>query len=178
MQSFTCLVLAQTASKGLPGFIPGANGSLMLDFVFTAMFGIVAVLAYSIFQVKRQGRYQLHKWIQLTLGAVLVVAVTAFEIDMRFFTDWEALASGSRYYEKGEWDAVWISLVVHLCFAIPTPFVWLYVIVMALRRFPNPARPGAHSASHATWGWIATVGMFLTAITGWLFYVLAFMSPR
>lgn len=150
----------------------------MLDFVFVAMFGIVLALGYSIYLVKQQRRYQLHKWIQLTLGAVLVLAVTAFEIDMRFFTDWKALASASRYFKPNEWDVVKISLVIHLCFAIPTPFLWLYVIAMALRHFPNPATPGVHSASHKFWGWLAVVGMLLTAVTGWIFYVLAFMSPR
>jgi uncharacterized membrane protein YozB (DUF420 family) len=160
----------------LPGFIPGANGSLMLDFVFAAMFAIVVLLGYSIYAVK-QRKYRLHKWLQLTLGIVLLVAVGAFEIDMRFFTDWEELASQSRYFRAGEWDAVWISLVIHLCFAVPTPFLWIYVIVAALRRFPNPPTPSPHSANHKFFGWLAVVAMCLTALTGWLFYIIAFMSP-
>jgi uncharacterized membrane protein YozB (DUF420 family) len=170
-------LFAQATMPRLPGFIPGASGSFMLDFVFAAMFGIVLVLLASIYLVKRR-KYQLHKWIQIALAIVMVIAVTAFEIDVRFFTDWRALAANSRFRNPERWDAIMISLAIHLCFAIPTPFVWIYVIATALRRFPDPARPSGHSASHKFWGWIATVGMLLTAVTGWIFYVLAFMSPR
>jgi uncharacterized membrane protein YozB (DUF420 family) len=174
---FAMPLLAQAnAPAALPGFIPGANGSFMLDFVFTAMFGILLALGYSIYLVKYRRKYELHKRLQLVLASVLLVAVLAFEIDMRFFTDWEVLASRSRFYVENTWDAVWISLTVHLCFAIPTPVVWIYVIVQALRKFPNPAAPGKHSADHKFWGWLAAAGMLLTAITGWIFYVLAFMS--
>ena len=55
----------------------------MLDLVFLAMFAVLPVLGWSIAQVKYHRRYLLHKRVQLTLGAVLLVTVSAFEIDMR-----------------------------------------------------------------------------------------------
>lgn len=166
---------APPAFDGLPGFL-GTRGSLMLDLVFLAMFAIVPALLLSIYLVRFRQRYQLHKTLQLTLGSVLLLAVAAFEIDMRLFTDWEQRAAPSPYYSAEGWSAVWIALVIHLCFAIPTTLLWIYVIVQALRKFPRVPAPGPHSLSHVVWAWLATVGMLMTAVTGWGFYWLAFVA--
>jgi len=163
-------LLAQTS-----GFLP-TRGSLMLDVVFVAMFAIVPVLMFSIYLVKYRQSYTLHKIIQIISAAVLLIAVVAFEIDVRLFTDWEQLAAASPYYQADVWCPVWIVLAVHLCFAVPTPVLWVVVIVQALRRFPSPPVPGQHSGSHKTWGWVATMGMVLTAVTGWVFYWMAFVA--
>ncbi len=158
------------------GFLP-TRGSVMLDFVFVAMFGIIAVMGVSIYLVRYRRLYELHKWIQLVTAVVLLVAVTAFEIDLRFVTkDWEKLAEPSPYYEPGTWNAVWYTLVIHLCFAVPTPFLWIFVIVQALRKFPRPTMPGQHSRQHIFWARLAAVGMLCTAVTGWVFYWLAFVA--
>ena len=172
------LLLAQSAETGpvpLPGFIPGSRGSLMLDVVFLAMFLIVPLMAASIYLVKYRRRFTPHKWLQLGMGLVLLVAVVAFEIDMRFFTDWEDLARPSRFWSDSGQNWVWYSLIVHLCFAVPTPVLWVFVIVQALRKFPSPPRPNAYSSSHKFWARLAAIEMTLTAVTGWVFYVLAFM---
>ena len=169
-------IIAQASDfPGIDGFL-GTRGSIMLDFVFLAMFAVVPVLMVSIYLVKC-GRYQLHKWIQIVTGAVLLLAVLAFEVDMRFFTDWELRAAPSPYYTvDGEWNAVWYALVLHLFTAIPAPVLWTVVIVRAVRRFPNPPAPGAHSPSHIRWAWVATVAMVLTSVSGWVFYYLAFVA--
>jgi uncharacterized membrane protein YozB (DUF420 family) len=146
----------------------------MLDVVFLAMFAVLPVLAVSIYLVKQRRAYALHKRIQITLAAVLLVTVTAFEIDLNYVTkDWRPLAEQSRFYESGWVDrCLWI----HLTFAVPTPLIWVFVIMQALRRFPNPPAPNEYSRRHARWGWLATVCMFGTAITGWLFYWMAFVA--
>jgi hypothetical protein len=163
------------AAAPLPGFIPGSRGSLMLDVVFLAMFLIVPLMGASIYLVKYRRRFTPHKWLQLGMGIVLLVAVAAFEIDMRFFTEWEDMAQASRFWSDSGQNWVWYSLIVHLCFAIPTPLLWIFVIVQALRKFPSPPRPNAYSPSHIFWARLAAVEMTLTAVTGWVFYVLAFM---
>ena len=102
---------------------------------------------------------------------------TSFELDMRFFTDWRERAAPSRFFDPADgWNAVWIGLTVHLFFAIPTPLLWIVVIVRAIRNFPHPPQPGAHSRSHIFWAWLATVEMGMTALTGWIFYWLAFVA--
>jgi uncharacterized membrane protein YozB (DUF420 family) len=158
----------------IPGFL-GTRASVMLDVVFVAMFLVLPVLAISIAWV-RKANYRTHKRLQLSLGAVLLLAVVAFELDMRFSTDWRALAAKSPYYRSDGWSPVWVALCVHLSFAIPAAFLWTYVMVQALRKFPKPPSPGAHSAAHKFWGWLAVICMTMTAITGWVFYYLAFVA--
>jgi len=147
----------------------------MLDVVFLAMFAIVPVLAWSIYLVRYRHRYELHKRIQIALGVVLLVAVGAFEVDMQIVTKrdgWLARAEPSPYFP----DGVWRSLYIHLAFAVPTPLLWIYVIVQALRKFPNPAGPGAHSRTHRITARLAAIGMTMTALTGWVFYWISFVS--
>jgi putative membrane protein len=154
------------------GFLP-TRATFMLDFVFVAMFAVLPILAFSIRLIKRR-QYAWHKRIQIALAIVLLVAVTAFEIDLNFITkNWRPLAEPSPYYASGWVD---YSLWIHLMFAVPTPFLWITVIVQALRKFPNPAAPNAHSRQHTRWGWLAAAGMAMTAITGWIFYYLAFVA--
>jgi len=173
MNAFPSL-LADAVSPGLDGFL-GTRASIMLDVVFVAMFAVLPVMTYSLMVVKRT-RFALHKLLQLALGSVLLVAVLAFEIDMRFFTDWTARAAPSPYFQGEGWNGVWISLAIHLAFAVPTLVVWIAVISLALRRFPAPPQPGAHSHLHMQLGWLAALGMTLTAATGWVFYWLAFVA--
>lgn len=159
---------------GMDGFL-GTRGSLMVDIVFLAMFAVLPVLAYSIWLAKR-GNLALHKRVQVTLALILLVAVTAFEVEMRV-SGWEERAMDSPYWTSQAWDdPVHYSLGVHLCFAIPTAFLWLFVVVRALRQFPKPVAPNEHSRSHRFWAPLASLGMFMTATTGWLFYWLAFAA--
>ncbi|MDG2012266.1 MAG: DUF420 domain-containing protein [Pirellulaceae bacterium] len=152
------------------GFLP-TRGTFMLDFVFIAMFLIVLILGVSIFLVRKKRLFRLHKRIQLLTAAILLAAIIAFEIDVRFFTQWQELAKPSRFYEQG-----WVhwALGVHLVFAIPTPFIWIYTIVMALKNFATDPQPNNYSPKHKFWGWVSTVFMVLTAATGWVFYLMAF----
>jgi putative membrane protein len=161
--------------NGINGFL-GTRASLMLDVVFLAMFAIVPLLSLSLYCVKRRLRYGLHKRLQLGMAAILLVAVSLFELDMRLFTDWRARAAGSPYYSADGWSLVWASLTVHLGFAVPTLVLWIAVIALAWRRFPTPPRPASHSETHRVLGWLAAIGMTMTAATGWLFYWLAFAA--
>ena len=161
--------------NGINGFL-GTRASLMLDVVFVAMFAIVPLLALSLYFIRRRRDYGAHKRLQLGMAAVLLVAVGLFELDMRFFTDWRARAAASPYYAENGWSMVWAALTVHLGFAVPTLVLWIAVVALALRRFPAPPRPSSHSEAHRVLGWLATIGMTMTAATGWVFYWLAFAS--
>ena len=153
------------------GILP-TRGSVMLDLVAIGMLVVVAALMVSVYLVKVKRKYLLHKRIQLSLGILLLVVVTAFEIEMRFFVEWSDLAKASPFYESG---IVHWALGVHLCFAIPTPLLWIYVIFGALRRFDPIPKPNKYSEHHRRFAWIAAIGMVLTAVTGWVFFVLAFV---
>lgn len=157
------------------GFL-GTRGSWMIDMVFVAMFAVLPVLCWSIYGVRRKRAYAGHKRWQLALGIALLLAVSAFELEMRLY-GWQHRAEPSPYWRAGALND-WIdwSLLVHLCFAIPTFVLWIVVIIRALRNFPRPPHPAAHSRSHRRWGWSAAIGMTLTAVTGWVFYWFAFVA--
>jgi len=144
----------------------------MIDFVFVAMFAVILVLAVSIYLVKVAKQFNVHKWIQIALAVILLIAVAAFEVDVQFFTDWKALAAPSQVGMPTIKGLLWI----HLFFAVPTPFLWVAVIWLGLSRFPSPPVPGKHSETHRKLGWIAAIGMLMTAITGWVFYYAAFVA--
>lgn len=160
---------------GIDGFL-GTRASLMLDIVFLAMFAVIPVMGIAIALARYRRQYKLHKQIQLTLGIVLLAAVVLFEIDMRFVSGWVDRAKASPYFASEGTSPVHISLYVHLVFAVTTALLWVYVIVQALRKFASPPVPNAYSATHKFWGRVAAIDMTLTAITGWIFYWLAFVA--
>ena len=159
----------------MDGFL-GTRASLMLDIVFLAMFVVIPLLGWSIYAVKFQRRYAIHKRMQLTLAGVLAVAVALFELDMRL-NGWRARAQASPYFgSEAAPGLVWDALCVHLFFAVTTAALWTMVTMQAVRHFPRPPQPNQHSAWHLRFGKLAAVDMLMTAITGWIFYWLAFMA--
>ncbi|MBI3839584.1 MAG: DUF420 domain-containing protein [Planctomycetia bacterium] len=160
---------------GIDGFL-GTRATFMLDVVVLAMLALLPVLALSIYLVKYRNQYALHKKIQLTLGSVLLVTVVLFELDMRV-NGWRHRAEASPYFgQEGSIDWVSIVLGVHLCFAVTAAVLWAVVIAQALLRFPNPPAPAEHSAWHRRFGKLAAYDLLCTAITGWIFYWLAFVA--
>jgi uncharacterized membrane protein YozB (DUF420 family) len=155
---------------GIDGFL-GTRAPLMLDVLVIAMLAVMLTLAWSIYQVKVRRRYQLHKWTQITLAAVLLVTVVFFEIDIRLH-GWTSRAAGQVGGEPAV--AVWYALYFHLVFAVTTVVLWPIVIFLALRSFPDPPRPAQHSKIHVPLARLAAADMVLTTITGWLFYWVAF----
>ena len=156
---------------GYDGFL-GSRASFMLDVIAVVMFFVVALMCWSIYQVRCHKRYTLHKRTQLALAAILLIAVIAFEIDMRIY-GWEDRAAGS--IDGSAAPTVWKALYAHLMFAISSACLWPLVIYRALRQFPVKPVPSPHSRSHVFWARLAAIDMLLTAVTGWVFYYLAFL---
>ncbi|MFP6612522.1 MAG: DUF420 domain-containing protein [Pirellulales bacterium] len=160
---------------GINGFL-GTRASLMLDIVFLAMFAVLPVMAWSIYLVKFKRLYTAHKQMQLTIGIVLAVAVTLFEIDIRI-NEWRPRAEKSPYYDADMLRG-WVnwSLWVHLFFAITTVVLWIFVIVQAPRKFSKVPLPNPYSPKHIFWARLAAIDMALTSFTGWAFYYIAFVA--
>jgi len=131
---------------------------------------IVPTLAYSIRAV-RQGRYELHRKIQLTLAVILAVAVTIFELDVRL-RGWRHLAEPSPYF--GTW--LFPVLYVHLVFAVATTLLWAVATWHGVKRMGRPARAGPHSRRHRLIGRATAIATVATTLTGWTFYYLAFIA--
>lgn len=154
------------------GFLP-ARGSPMLDTVVVAMFAVVVVLVFSVVAVRFGKKHRLHRFLQLSLAVALLLVVIAFELEVRFFTNWRELATPSPYYADGTADRL---LGLHLAFAIPTPFVWGAVIWYALKHYKNGFADGRSRQIHRWGGRLGAALMILTAITGWIFYWAAFVA--
>ncbi|HUQ71358.1 MAG TPA: DUF420 domain-containing protein [Planctomycetaceae bacterium] len=161
------------------GFL-GNRASFMLDFVVVALALVVPILLFSLYAVKVRRQYALHRNLQLLLGVVLLIAVTAFEIDLHLVQGgWENVVAKQQPPLTSEQIAhVRLLLRIHLVFATTTPVLWATTIFLALRHMPNPPQPCAHSRLHKTLGWLSTVDLTLTSITGVVFYYGAFMAAR
>lgn len=160
------------------GFL-GNDSSFMLDFVVCALALVVPILLYSLWLVKFKRNYALHRFLQLLLGGVLLVAVGAFEVDMRLHGGWENIVNKNPEAPRltiDELSHVRQLLYIHLIFAVSTPFLWAATIYQALKKFPLPIQPSEHSGRHKLFGWLSTIDLTLTSVTGLIFYYVAFMK--
>ncbi len=161
------------------GFL-GYPTTFMLDFVVCALVLVVPLLLLSLWLVKFRRQYLAHKRLQIVLGVVLLAAVTAFEVDVQLVHGgWEKIVAKQNLEEAAlaaKIASVRPWLLVHLVFAITTPFLWVATIVLALKRFGSNPAPGAHSKLHSLLGWASTIDITLTSVTGLLFYYVAFMK--
>lgn len=159
------------------GFLGPDASTFMLDFVVTALVLIVPALLASLYLVKFRRNYGAHRNLQLVLAGVLLLAVIAFEVDIRAHGGWEAIvgrrtpALSAEQRESVKW-----TLYVHLVFAVSTPLLWGTTIALALKRMPKPPVPCPHSRLHKTLGWLSVIDLVLTSATGLLFYYRAFIA--
>ena len=161
------------------GFL-GYPTTFMLDFVVCALALIVPLLLWSLWLVKFHRRYVVHKRMQIALGIVLLLAVTAFEVDVQMVHGgWENIVARQPLSPEvltAKINDVRPWLLVHLVFAVTTPLLWIVTITLALLRFENPPAPGRHSRLHRILGWASTIDITLTSVTGLLFYYVAFVQ--
>ena len=161
---------AATRAAGIDGFL-GTRASLGMDVVLVGLLALLPVLAWSIALVRR-GRYAAHKSLQLFIVATLAVAIVVFEIDIRLVSDWKLRAAASPWWPGG----VLAALGIHLVFAVTTFGLWAWVVWEALMRFPVPPAPATHGPRHRRLARLAAVDLACTAVTGVVFYWLAFVA--
>lgn len=159
------------------GFL-GYRSTFMLDFVVSALLLIVPLLLFSLYAVKIKHNFVLHKKLQILLGAVLLVAVAAFEVDVQIMHGgWQNIVKQREVpLTPEQFDYVRNVLYVHLLFAVSTPFFWATTLILALKRIPNPPVPCAHSSLHKKLGWISTIDITLTSLTGLYWYYVALVA--
>ena len=168
--SETTSVQADRDYPGLDGFL-GTRASLGMDVVLVGLIALLPVLAWSIAAVRR-GAYGLHKRLQLVVVVLLLAAILFFEIDVRFLSDWKTRAETSPFWPAG----VLAALGVHLVFAISTFVLWVWTVWEALARFPVPPGPAPHGPRHRRMARLAALDLVATAVTGFIFYWLAFAA--
>jgi len=164
--------------RGIDGFL-GTRASLGMDVVLVGLLALLPVLAWSVVLVRR-GHYSAHRRLQLFIVAALLAAIVVFEIDIRLFSDWRLRAAGGPEWAgkaNGWWPAgVLTALGIHLVFAISTLVLWAWVVWEAVTRFPAPPAPGSHGPRHRVMARLAAADLVLTAVTGSVFYWLAFVA--
>lgn len=150
----------------------------MLDFVVVALVLVVPILVYSLVALKVGRNYRLHRQLQLLLGIVLLVAVGLFEIDLQFIQKGWMNVVNKREIKLTDDQLGFVRTVlrIHLVFAISTPLLWGATIWLALKRFPSPPTPSPHSELHKKLGWISTIDLVMTSVTGLIFYYFAFVA--
>ena len=163
-------VAASAVLPGIDGFL-GSRASLGMDVVLVGLFALLPILAVSIVVV-RQGKYQLHKKLQIFIIAALLAAIAVFEIDIRLISDWKVRAEPSPFWPS----MVLVALAIHLVFAISTLVLLLWVLIEAWRQFPSPPAPASHSRRHRIFARLAATDLLATTVTGVIFYWLAFVS--
>lgn len=151
------------------GFL-GYEASLMLDVVVVSLVVVVPLLGLSLGLVRFGKSYRLHRRLQVLLGAILLIAVTLFEIDMR-------LSGGFWQMSKNDSTGMHVLLYCHLFFAISTVGLWAVTLGLAHCRFlrDDPV-PGDHSRLHRRLGWLSTLDIIATAVTGLLVYYYGFVA--
>lgn len=147
-----------------------SRAPLTIDVLAYLILMIVPLQILSISLLRWRRTYNLHKYLQLIMGIGLGLVLLAFEIEMRL-VGWRQYAEDSPLYDT------WLlpALVLHLIFAIPTLFLWIVTIYGAIKNFPSSPKPSKYSIIHKRFGRLAAWMMLATAITGWLFYYLAFV---
>ena len=115
--------------------------------------------------------------IQLCLAGGLLILLVFFEIDIQYFENWRERAAASPYYDAATGQRP------RALFALDPPaFATTTLDTLA------PDHPAGVTSSrtrrapigtvvfHARWGMVAAIDMVLTAVTGWAFYLLAFVA--
>lgn len=152
------------------GFL-GYKSSFMLDVVALSLLLVVPLLVWSLYLVKVMRRYVAHRRLQTLLGLVLLVAVSAFEIDMRMQGGIDGILAKRLVPLTPDQRSVFNGLlVVHLVFAVSTVLLWGLTLILAWKRTPRPTAPSPHSRLHKRLGWLSAIDITLTAITGLMVY--------
>lgn len=157
------------------GFL-GFHASFMLDAVVVALVLVVPVLVYSLYLVKVRRDFVTHRNLQIGLAITLLAAVMAFEVDLHFIQGgWLNVVKKGPSVSETQLQFIHQILRIHLIFAGSTPILWATTIILAWRNMPNPPKPSPHSRVHKLLGWMSTVDLVLTSITGLVFYYVAFV---
>jgi len=161
------------------GFL-GHDASFMLDFVVTALIVLVPIQLYSLYLVKFRRNFLWHRNLQVALGLTLLVAVTAFEVDMQLIHGgWMNVVNKDPDVPRLTSEKiahVQQVLRIHLLFAITTPLLWGITLFLALRNYRAPKFVGPHSRWHKPLGWLSVVDLVGTSVTGLWFYYVAFVT--
>lgn len=150
------------------GFL-GTSAPLMMDIIVVSLTLIVPCLAYSI-RLAKAGNIKAHRVFQIVLSAILLFAVTLFELEMQWVGGIESIMEKDRYTTPFR-----IYLWIHISISISTIIVWGITAYKALKAYDGEHLAVNHRALHRKLGWASTLLLLLTSLTGLGVYAWCFL---
>lgn len=154
----------------LPQGFLGTRGDVLMDLVVLSFIVILPVLVIS-WRAARTGDYRRHRLIQISLVMVLAIAVGLFEVDLKLSGGIFELTKDSRYAGTELLSGL---IYGHMMVAIGSVLVWLPLIILSLRRFPNPPVSNAFGPTHRLWGRIGMLLMMASGLSAIPLYYVGF----
>ena len=142
-----------------------------MDTVLVSFVIILPLLIYS-WRQARSKQYASHRFWQITIFSLLVVAVGLFEADMVMAGGIFVLTEMSRYSGETAFNAL---IYTHTIIAILAALLWIVLVILSVRKFGNPPRPNQFSATHRVLGRTGMVLMMLAGITAVPVYYYGFV---
>ena len=148
-----------------------SRAPIIFDIVALFLIAAVPAIIWGVLQASHHKNLKRHRNIQLINCIALLLVISGFELLLRQ-SNWREAAKISPFYGPGLEEI----LSIHLICATVALILWLVVPAMAYLKFPHPVRPGRHSKIHRRLGGATVVSTIATALSGWLFYYLAFIA--
>ncbi len=148
----------------------GSRASTAYDLAYLILLLMIPILTWSLELLLLRKNYLLHKKVQLFLTMTFLIATALFFTDF-FLHGWRHRAAAS----VAEIPAItYMTLAIHLAFWLITGLIWIGLLVQSLRKIPNPPQPCEFGPFYVFWLIMLALQFFLTTLTGWEFYMLAF----
>lgn len=148
----------------------GARGDALIDIGILSIVAVVPILLWS-WSLARSKQWTLHKRVQLATASLLGIVVLLFEIDLNQLGGIFKVTADSAYAGTATLNFwIWI----HTAFAISSTFVWLFLVLASLIKFPSPPEPRAFP-SHRYFGRLAMVLMLGSGATAIPMYIYGFV---
>lgn len=155
----------------LPAGFLGTRGDLLMDLVVVAIV-LTPVLFLVAVRFARRGQYVRHRNLQTGLLGALLLAVIAFEVDIRASGGTQAFMAESPYL--GTAFLTWL-LRIHVLIAVVTFGVWSVLVGRAWRARMD-RHPHLFSAVHRRRGYWVFAGVVFTSVSGVGLYWMGFVA--
>ena len=154
----------------LPQGFLGTRGDVLMDLVVLSFIVILPVLVIS-WRAARRRDYRRHRLIQISLVMVLAIAVGLFEVDLKLSGGIFELTRESSYAGTGLLNGL---IYGHTMVAVGSVLVWVPLIILSLRRFPNPPVSNAFGPTHRFWGRFGMLLMMTSGLSAIPLYYVGF----
>ncbi|MCO5235608.1 MAG: DUF420 domain-containing protein [Chitinophagaceae bacterium] len=129
------------------------------------------VSLYAVSFIKK-GNYKIHMVIQKRLFLACIISLLVLEGLIRFSGGSGSLVSNSNYVNTSFFKSI---LSAHIIGAVLTYVVWGVLVFTSNRKYKHSDLPGSFSKLHKNLGYITITGLFYTAVTALMVFLLTFV---